>query len=150
MKVLIEVPKGSKVKYEIDKETNLIEAHRIVQLPYPDNYGFIPDTLADDGDPLDVFVLSEYAIAPMSLVEVVVIGMVKMVDNGEVDNKLLAVMLREDELSHVELRIKAIRNFLTIYKDNVTLGDTCGLEVAKEYLKRCRDVYYKGMWDPSK
>lgn len=141
IKVLIEVPKNSKVKYEMDKDSNTMKADRIVAFPYPENYGYVPDTLADDGDPLDIFVISEHEMAPGTTMEVIIVGMVEMLDNKEKDHKLVAVFLGEDELPHTELRIKAIRNFLTIYKPNVQLGLTVDEIEAGKYFEYCKDKY---------
>ena len=85
---LIEIPKGSKAKYELDKETGLLRLDRVLYTStvYPSNYGFIPRTLADDGDPLDVLVLP--------------IGVIKMVDNGELDEKIIAVPINDPNYKH--------------------------------------------------
>ena len=86
---VIEIPKGSKVKYELDKETGLLKMDRILYTSthYPANYGFIPRTFADDGDPLDVLVLCSETLVPMSLVRCYPIGVISMLDNGAADEK---------------------------------------------------------------
>ncbi len=91
--VLIEIPKGSKAKYELDKETGFIRLDRILftSTVYPANYGFIPRTLADDGDPLDALVLSSEPIYPMTLVACSPIGVLNMSDGGKSDEKIIAV-----------------------------------------------------------
>jgi inorganic pyrophosphatase len=90
---VIEIPKGSKKKYELDKETGLIRLDRILftSTHYPSNYGFIPRTYADDNDPLDVLVLCSETLDPLTMVECYPIGMVKMVDDEEVDEKIIAI-----------------------------------------------------------
>ena len=90
---LIEIPKGCKAKYELDKETGILRLDRVLYTStvYPANYGFIPRTLADDGDPLDVLVLCSDPVYPMTLVTCVPIGVIKMTDNGEHDEKIIAV-----------------------------------------------------------
>lgn len=90
---VIEIPKGSKKKYELDKETGLIILDRVLfaSTHYPANYGFIPRTYAGDNDPLDVLVLCQEDIEPMSLVECYPIGIMKMIDQDEVDEKIIAV-----------------------------------------------------------
>ena len=90
---LIEIPKGSKAKYELDKETGLLKLDRVLYTStvYPANYGFIPRTLADDGDPLDVLVLTNESIYPMTLVNCYPIGVIKMIDGGELDEKIIAI-----------------------------------------------------------
>ena len=90
---VIEIPKGSKNKYELDKETGLIILDRILYTSthYPANYGFIPRTYADDFDPLDVLVLSSEALHPLTLARCYPIGVIKMLDNGRSDEKIIAV-----------------------------------------------------------
>ncbi len=94
---LIEIPKGSKAKYELDKETGLLKLDRVLYTStvYPANYGFIPRTLADDGDPLDVLVLCNEIIYPMTLVNCIPIGVIKMIDGGALDEKIIAVPAKD-------------------------------------------------------
>ena len=100
---LIEIPKGCKAKYELDKETGLLRLDRMLYTStvYPSNYGFIPRTLADDGDPLDVLVLCEGAIYPMTLVTCRPIGVIKMVDSGDLDEKIIAVAVNDPNYKHI-------------------------------------------------
>jgi len=90
---VIEIEKGSKKKYELDKETGLLKLDRVLYTSthYPANYGFIPLTYADDDDPLDVLVLCSEAISPMVLVQVYPIGVISMIDNGRIDEKIIAI-----------------------------------------------------------
>ena len=90
---VIEIPKNSKVKYELDKETGLVEMDRVLHTSthYPANYGLIPRTYADDDDPLDVLVICSENLLPMSLVRCYPIGVIKMLDNGRADEKIIAV-----------------------------------------------------------
>ncbi|MBR2370412.1 MAG: inorganic diphosphatase [Clostridia bacterium] len=90
---LIEIPKGSSCKYELDKETGLIKLDRVLYTAthYPANYGFIPITYADDNDPLDVLVLCSAPVYPMTLIRVYPIGVMRMLDGGSVDDKIIAV-----------------------------------------------------------
>jgi len=90
---VIEIPKNSKVKYELDKETGLIEMDRVLHTSthYPANYGLIPRTYADDEDPLDVLVICSENLLPMSLVRCYPIGVIKMLDNNRADEKIIAV-----------------------------------------------------------
>ena len=90
---VIEIPKGSNCKYELDKHTGLLKLDRILYTSthYPANYGFIPRTFADDGDPLDVLVLCDVSIQPLTLVDVYPIGVMRMIDNGALDDKIIAV-----------------------------------------------------------
>ena len=94
---LIEIPKGSKAKYELDKETGLLRLDRVLYTStvYPANYGFIPKTLAEDGDPLDVLVLCNEQIFPMTLVRCSPIGVIQMVDGDELDEKIIAVPVND-------------------------------------------------------
>ena len=123
---VIEIPKGSKKKYELDKETGLLILDRILYTSthYPANYGFIPRTYADDMDPLDVLVLCSEAIDPLTLVRCFPIGVISMIDNGRHDEKIIALPYNDpaykqyssieelpqhffDEMSH----------FFTVYKE---------------------------------
>ena len=90
---VIEIQKGSKQKYELDKKTGLLILDRILYTSthYPANYGFIPHTLASDGDPLDVLVLCSESLLPLSLVNVYPIGVITMEDNGDADEKIIAI-----------------------------------------------------------
>lgn len=122
---VIEIPKGSKKKYELDKATGLIRLDRILftSTHYPSNYGFIPRTLAEDKDPLDVLVLCSEILDPLTIVECYAIGVVKMVDNHEVDEKIIAVPLRDPVYSgyrdiatlpqHI---LQEISHFFEVYK----------------------------------
>jgi inorganic pyrophosphatase len=90
---VIEISKGSKTKYEIDKETGMLMVDRVLYTSthYPANYGFIPRTWADDDDPLDILVLCSEALIPMTLVRCYPIGVIKMIDNGRLDEKIISI-----------------------------------------------------------
>lgn len=96
---IVEIPKGSKVKYELDKETGLLRVDRVLysSVVYPANYGFIPRSLGDDGDPLDVLVLMQEPVAPLSLLRARPIGLLPMVDQGQLDEKVLCVHMDDPE-----------------------------------------------------
>src|SRR5437879_6499759 len=122
---VIEIPMGSNVKYELDKETGLLRVDRILYsaVYYPANYGFIPQTLAEDDDPLDVLVLCQEAVAPLTLVSARAIGLMTMVDSGKRDHKILAVALNDPEYNGFheagELpahRLTMLRRFFQDYK----------------------------------
>lgn len=122
---VIEIPMGSSVKYELDKKTGLLKVDRILYsaVYYPANYGFIPQTLAEDDDPLDVLVLCQEAVAPLTLVRARAIGLMTMVDSGKNDHKVLAVALDDPEYSFLkeasELpshRLMMLRRFFQDYK----------------------------------
>jgi inorganic pyrophosphatase len=122
---VIEIPMGSSVKYELDKETGLLRVDRILYsaVYYPANYGFIPQTLAEDNDPLDVLVLCQEAVAPLTLVKARTIGLMTMIDSGKKDHKVLAVAMDDPEYNSfteaAELpphRLAMLRRFFQDYK----------------------------------
>lgn len=122
---LIEIPKGSKIKYEIDKDTGLIKVDRILMssVVYPANYGFIPRTYCDDGDPLDILVLGQLPVVPMALMRAKTIGVMKMLDHGEADDKIIAVHADDPEVAHYSsidelppFRMAEIQRFFEDYK----------------------------------
>jgi len=122
---LIEIPMGSSVKYELDKRTGLIRMDRVLYSAvfYPANYGFIPQTLAEDDDPLDVMVFCQEAVVPMTLVTARAIGLMTMIDSGKKDHKILAVAVGDPEFNGFrearELpphRLNMLRRFLQDYK----------------------------------
>ena len=152
--VVIEVSKGSKVKYEIDKDTGMLEVDRILysSVVYPENYGFIPQTLADDDDPLDVIVLMQEPVLPLSLLAVRPIGLLPMVDEGENDENIICVHVDDPEYktyNHVsefpEHRLNEIKQFFKEYKNledkEVEVGDISGPEEAMEYVQRAINLY---------
>ena len=122
---VIEIPKGSSCKYELDKKTGMLRLDRVLYTAthYPANYGFIPRTYADDGDPLDVLVLCSEQIFPMTLVRVYPIGVMRMIDGGKLDDKIISVPFSDPtyrgiksigELpSHI---FDEIMHFFTVYK----------------------------------
>ncbi|MBG8553215.1 inorganic diphosphatase [Hymenobacter guriensis] len=99
---IIEIPKGSKGKYELDKESGLLKLDRVLfsAVHYPAAYGFIPRTYCDDNDPLDILVLCSVDIVPMCLVEAKVIGVMQMVDGDEEDDKIIAVAAHDISVNH--------------------------------------------------
>ena len=99
---IIEIPKGSKAKYELDKESGLLKLDRVLfsAVHYPAAYGFIPQTYCDDKDPLDILVLSSVDIVPMCIVEAKVIGVMQMVDQDEEDDKIIAVAANDISVNH--------------------------------------------------
>ena len=122
---VIEIEKGSKNKYELDKQTGALRLDRILYTSthYPANYGFIPRTYADDGDPLDVLVLCSEPIRPMSLVRVYPVGYFTMRDNGAMDDKILAIPFGDPmfngyhDLSELPVHISnEISHFFSVYK----------------------------------
>ncbi|RYZ29816.1 MAG: inorganic diphosphatase [Chitinophagaceae bacterium] len=125
VKALIEISQGSRTKYEIDKETGLLKLDRVIysSFHYPVNYGFIPQTLGWDHDPLDILVLCSQSIQPLCLVDATVIGNMQMVDSGEYDDKIIAVASNDPSVNHItsmeELPkhfISELRNYFEQYK----------------------------------
>jgi inorganic pyrophosphatase len=154
--VVIEVSKGSKVKYELDKDTGLLEVDRILysSVVYPENYGFIPQTLADDDDPLDVIVLMQEPVQPMSLLEVRAIGIMPMVDEGENDENIICVHVEDPQYEGFtnvgqfpEHRLREIQQFFMEYKNlenkEVEVGDIKGPDEAKKYVQHSIEQYKK-------
>jgi inorganic pyrophosphatase len=154
--IVVEISKGSKVKYELDKDTGLLEVDRVLysSVVYPENYGFIPQTLADDDDPLDAIVLMQEPIQPMSLLEVRPIGLLPMVDEGENDENILCVHVDDPQyeaFTHVnelpEHRLNEIKQFFKEYKNlerkEVEVGEISGPEDAVEYIRRDIERYKK-------
>ncbi len=122
---VVEIPMDSTVKYELDKPTGLLKVDRILYSAvfYPANYGFIPQTFAEDDDPLDVLVLCQEPVAPLTLVKSRAIGLMTMVDSGKKDHKILAVAMDDPEYSYVreasELaphKLEMLRRFFQDYK----------------------------------
>lgn len=122
---LIEIPQGSRAKYEIDKKTGLLKLDRVIysSFHYPINYGFIPQTLGQDGDPLDILVMCSESIQSLCLVEATVIGNMQMIDNGEKDDKIIAVASKDPGVNYIssvqELPshfIAVLRNYFEQYK----------------------------------
>lgn len=104
VEAIIEIPKGSRSKYELDKETGMLRLDRVLysSVYYPANYGFIPRTYCDDQDPLDILVLAQVKVLPMCIQRAKVIGVMKMIDGGEADDKIIAVSPDDSSVSHIE------------------------------------------------
>jgi inorganic pyrophosphatase len=123
----IEIPKGSKVKYELDKATGLLKVDRVLfsAVHYPANYGFIPRTYCEDGDPLDVLVLCQEAVAPMCIMRARAIGVMQMRDEKGLDDKIIAVHLDDPafcEYAHIrELPSHSLRELKRFFEDYKTL-----------------------------
>src|SRR5213082_2212850 len=122
---VIEIPLGANVKYELDKLTGLLKVDRIIHSAvfYPANYGFIPQTYADDNDPLDVLVLCQQPVQPLSLIKARAIGLMTMIDSGASDDKIIAVATNDPEFnSYVEAkelpshRLQVLKRFFQDYK----------------------------------
>lgn len=116
---LIEIPQGSRAKYEVDKITGLLKLDRVIysSFQYPINYGFIPQTLGQDGDPLDILVLCSQSIQSLCLVEANVIGNMQMMDQGQVDDKIIAVAAKDPSVNHITRMEELPHHFLLELKN---------------------------------
>ncbi len=152
---VIEIPKGSKKKYELDKECGLLRLDRILYTSthYPANYGFIPRTYGDDGDPLDVLVLCSESIEPMTLVECYPIGVITMIDNGRNDEKIIAIPFNDPnynvytDISQLPAHIfEEMRHFFSVYKalenKETAVHEVQGTDAAMEIIRECIARYH--------
>ncbi len=153
---VIEIPKGSKNKYELDKETGLLRLDRVLYsaVYYPADYGFIPRTYCDDGDPLDVLVLGQEPVHPLTLVEARAVGVMRMRDDKGIDDKIIAVSVRDpsfadfihkDQLpAHV---FRQVRRFFEDYKvlenKQVVVDELLGPDEALTIILEAMELYRK-------
>lgn len=146
---IIEIPKNTRAKYELDKESGMLKLDRVLYsaMYYPANYGFIPQTYCDDDDPLDIVILSQIDIEPMCLVNAKVIGVMRMLDGGEMDDKIIAVADNDMSVNHInsidELPqhfFRELKNFFEDYKKlehkEVIVEDFQNKEIALEIVKQ--------------
>lgn len=153
---IIEIPMGTKNKYEIDHETGRIRLNRVLfsSVEYPCEYGFIENTLSDDGDPLDILVLSSSKTFPGCIIESRVLGYLDIIDNGEGDQKVISVVNNDPRWNHIqkledlpEHTIMEIKEFFKTYKHlqgiKVQIGELHGLEETKQLIKECYDNFKK-------
>lgn len=146
---VVEITKGSKMKYELDKETGVLMLDRILYTSthYPANYGFIPRTLADDGDPMDVLILSSESLLPMSLVRCYPIGVITMNDNGAMDEKVIAIPFTDPtyngykSISELPKHIfDEMQHFFRVYKElenkPTSVSEVYDLGVAKDVIQK--------------
>src|SRR5690554_1830739 len=151
---VIEIPKGSKAKYEIDKESGLIKLDRVLfsSVMYPANYGFIPQTYCDDKDPLDILVICSVDVYPMSVIEAKVIGVMHMIDGGEQDDKIIAVANNDMSVNYIndlsELPPHTMKEIVRCFKDyktledkNVTIEKLYGRSFAYKVIEDAIDLY---------
>lgn len=154
MNVIIEIPKGSKNKYEIDKETGIIALDRVMHSAqdYPFDYGFVPQTLWEDGDALDVVLLTTYPLMPGILVRARPVAILPMVDGGDSDAKILAVPCDDPRFKEIvdladvnKHTLKEIAHFFLTYKQiqnkEVSLGGWSGKTAAEEAFTRACEMY---------
>jgi inorganic pyrophosphatase len=151
---IIEIPKGSRAKYEIDKESGLIKLDRVIyaSMYYPLNYGFIPQTLGEDHDPLDIVVLTQVTVVPRCLISSKVIGVMQMIDRGEADDKIIAVAENDPSVSHIndvkdlpphllaELK-HFFENYKTLENKKVVVDEIKSHEEAYRVIEASIDLY---------
>ena len=151
---IIEITKGCKNKYELDKETGMLKLDRVLYTAthYPANYGFIPKTYADDDDPLDVLVLCQEEILPLTLVEAYPIGVIRMIDGESEDEKIIAVAKQDpylngyNDITEVPNHISAeIMHFFEVYKQlegkQTKVEKIMGRAEAEKIIQKCMDMY---------
>ena len=151
---VVEISKGSKMKYELDKETGILRLDRVLYTSthYPANYGFIPRTYAADKDPLDVLILCSEAIQPMSLVRCYPIGMISMVDNGYADDKIIAIPFEDptynsyNDISELPHHVfEEMRHFFAVYKSlerkQTAIDEMQGREAAVKVVADAIETY---------
>lgn len=151
---VIEIQKGGKNKYELDKETGMLKLDRVLftSTHYPANYGFIPRTYGDDRDPLDVLVLCSEPIAPMTLVRCYPIGVIRMLDQGRLDDKIICIPFSDptyNEYSDINELPKHVfeemSHFFQVYKalegKQTAAGEVQDRAVAVEVIKKARNDY---------
>jgi len=151
---LIEIPRGCKTKYELDKETGLLKMDRMLYTStvYPANYGFIPRTFAEDGDPLDVLVLGGGTLYPMTLVTCYPIGVIKMVDGDSLDEKIIAIPFGDPRYNQYydihELPnhiFEEMMHFFEVYKTlehkQTTVKEICHRDEAMDVINKCIAMY---------
>ncbi|MEE1046542.1 MAG: inorganic diphosphatase [Clostridia bacterium] len=151
---VVEIPKGSKIKYELDKTTGLLKMDRILYTSthYPANYGFIPRTFAEDGDPLDVLILCSETLVPLSIADCYPIGMITMEDSGAADEKIICIPFNDPtynvykEISELPAHIfDEMKHFFSVYKalehKDTVINDIRGVDESKETIESCIERY---------
>jgi inorganic pyrophosphatase len=151
---IIEIPQNTRAKYELDKDSGLLKLDRVLYsaVYYPANYGFIPRTYCDDKDPLDIVVLCKIDVVPLCLLSAKVIGVMRMLDGGELDDKILAVAENDMSVNHMnditdipEHFTKELKNFFEDYKKlekkTVKVEEFQNAKIAKEIVMKAKDDY---------
>jgi len=153
---VIEIPKGSTNKYELDKETGLLRLDRVLYsaVHYPADYGFIPRTFCDDGDPLDVLVLGQEPVYPLTIVEARAIGVMRMRDDKGIDDKIIAISVRDpafaDYTDHAQLPAHVLRQMRRFFEDykvlerkQVVIEGLLGPAQALDIIRDALEMYRK-------
>ena len=152
-RMVVEIPRKGTAKYALNPELGILELDRLVHppIPYPVNYGFIPQTLDEDGDPLDALVAMQEALDPLTVVEVRPIGMINLVDRGENDDKIVCVHTRDPDYEEYETiadlpehERSELTWFFGEYKGQQSDVEVKGfqdIDAARETLTRCRKLY---------
>ncbi len=157
VEAIIEIPMGTQNKYEVDKKKHRIKLNRVLysKMTYPAEYGFIEETLAEDGDPLDILVLATTQTFPGCIVDARIVGYLDMYDSGEHDEKIIAVVDADprfediDEISDIkDLQLKEIKLFFRNYKElqpghHVEVLDYYSRDQALDLIEKCRKRYQK-------
>jgi inorganic pyrophosphatase len=154
VQAIIEIPGGSRAKYELDKDSGLLRLDRVLysSVHYPANYGFIPRTLGDDHDPLDILVISQIEVQPLCIVRAKVLGVMRMIDSGEGDDKIIAVAADDVSVNHVNSMSELpshfhseLRHFFEEYKTlenkTVLVEDFQDESLAKEIIQTAISAY---------
>lgn len=153
---IIEIPQGSRCKYELDKQSGLLRLDRVIysSFYYPINYGFIPRTLGLDKDPLDILVMTSLPVVPMCLMEAKVIGVMQMVDSGDADDKIIAVANNDPSINHYNNIedlpahfLQELRHFFEEYKTlenkSVVVEEFGGKQHAQKIIGNAIDLYHE-------
>lgn len=153
---IIEIPKNTRAKYELDKDSGLLFLDRVLysSMYYPANYGFIPRTYCDDKDPLDILVLSQITVVPLCIVSAKVIGVMHMLDKGEMDDKIIAVAEHDMSVNHINdisdlpaHFLKELKNFFEEYtkleNKSVKVADFQNAEAARKVISQSQIDYAK-------
>ena len=151
---IIEIPQGSRCKYEIDKDSGLLRLDRVIysSFYYPVNYGFIPQTYGDDKDPLDILVITSLPVVPLCLMEAKVLGVMQMIDNGDGDDKIIAVAKNDMSVNYIndlnELPPHAMKEIVRFFQDykklegkNVTIEHLLGMSYAHKVITESMELY---------
>ncbi len=153
---IIEIPRGIRAKYELDKTSGLLRLDRVLytSMYYPANYGFIPQTYCDDKDPLDILILSQIEVVPLCIVPAKVIGVMRMMDNGEADDKIIAVAAGDPSVNHYndvsELPPHSKQELISFFQDytklenkTVVVEEFLGKDLALEIINEAFELYKK-------